>query len=149
MLPLIIILQKKTTGPSIFEITQRDADRFVPRANPQLQFEDDDDTFARPAPARVYWTCIRIVFWISVFLCLWPFSCICLFCAHRSSTRVQIIVICMHLHNNYCAYTACLVYVYNTFSILRLLNVTMKKIFSVPRAVVGGHWCLLFLPSPL
>ena len=76
----------QANGQSVFDVTQRDADEYV--ATPNQQFEDDDDNAAYPLRGREYRRCIKILCWISIFLCLWPFTCICLWFAKSASAKV-------------------------------------------------------------
>ena len=75
-------------GPSVFEITQKDADSFKPTDEPSDD-EGDAESDVKSLKARELTPFIKIILCISICICLWPFSCICLCCAYCISLRVS------------------------------------------------------------
>ena len=65
---MLFIFQQapNANGPSIFDVTQRDADKYV--VTPNQQFEEDEDISAHPLRGREYWMCIKVICWIGIFL---------------------------------------------------------------------------------
>ena len=85
-------------GPSVFETTQMDADKFEAEIDePFYDRKVGRDRGGKPWLARDFLLCLRIIVFVSCLLCLWPFSCICLCCAYGCRRRVSV---CMHTHSH-------------------------------------------------
>ena len=70
---------------SVFEVTQKDVDKFKVTETP---YYDEEEAPDRSPRAKDYRNLIFVVFWTSVFLCMCPFVCICLCIAKCTSSKV-------------------------------------------------------------
>ena len=76
----------KRSGKSVYEITKKDADEF--KATDKPYYDGGDVPRIVSQRAIEFTRFIKIVAYISCFICMWPFSCICLCCAYRLSLKV-------------------------------------------------------------
>ena len=82
-------------GPSVFEVTQKEVDNFKPSPDAQGDFDYDNQhsnccsRLQTAKTSKICHTLQQVLCCISIILCLWPLSCICLCIALKTSNKVR------------------------------------------------------------